>query len=314
MKNKKLMNISSFPFDYYLDQITNLLIIIFNKNYLISNCNQTFLKITGQSQNDLKQNNHLENYLINTKINDLLLPKTNKFKEQILQFKDVRINIFKAKSYIFKVNTDYILIGQQEKSNKNLMEEVTRLNNELTNKSRQLTKKNIKLKKQKEKIKKLLRTDDLTNLNNRRSFNQFYDTLFSISQRYNDALSLIMFDLDNFKHFNDQYGHQAGDDLLKEIGKLLNKNTRKEDIAARIGGEEFYILLPNTKKQKSKNIAERLRRKISEISLDCISETATASFGVVELKQDESQDDFLIRVDTALYQAKNKGKNRIEVL
>lgn len=172
-----------------------------------------------------------------------------------------------------------------------------------------------KLALQFQKIDHQARTDTLTGISNRRDFYEQASRAIHFAQKQDEAFSLIMFDLDNFKNMNDTYGHLIGDDLLMDISALIQKNIRSTDLFARWGGEEFILGLLKTDKEQAFNVAEKLREAIAsaEFSKDL---HITASFGVVQLNKDnnENMQDVLKLVDQAMYQAKERGKNCTVVL
>lgn len=155
------------------------------------------------------------------------------------------------------------------------------------------------------------RVDELTGLFNRRAFYEYGKILANNSQRNKDALAMIIMDLDNFKMVNDSFGHAAGDVALKQIGQILLKRLRKSDIFARIGGEEFGMLLPLTSLNEAAQLAEELRKVVqsSAVSYEDKNFTITASFGV---SSGISDIDTLVRqADMAMYQSKDAGRNAI---
>ena len=163
----------------------------------------------------------------------------------------------------------------------------------------------------KEKAEQLARIDELTGLYNRRAFYEYGKVLANNSQRNKDELAMIHMDIDNFKTINDSFGHAAGDEALKQIGQILLQRLRKSDIFARIGGEEFGMLLPLTSLNKAARLAEDLRKVIAETTLTFENEsiTLTASFGVTSGISDI---DTLVRqADMAMYQSKESGRNTV---
>jgi diguanylate cyclase (GGDEF)-like protein len=124
-----------------------------------------------------------------------------------------------------------------------------------------------------------------------------------------------MFDIDHFKDFNDTYGHDGGDTLLKILGDFLKQNTRSEDIACRYGGEEFVVVLPNTHLQNAIQKAESLRTGVSKMSVTHLGKAlraCTISIGVATFPQNgQTAEELLKSVDNALYTAKRKGRNRV---
>jgi diguanylate cyclase (GGDEF)-like protein len=153
-------------------------------------------------------------------------------------------------------------------------------------------------------------TDFLTGIRNRRHFQQSIEEESKRAKRYASPLSMVIFDIDYFKQVNDEYGHNVGDEVLIEYTKLVDSVLRANDIFCRIGGEEFIILLPNTKRDDAALIAEKLRQMI-ESSKKIIP--ITMSFGVVEYIKGEETEAIFKRADKALYKAKDSGRNIVVV-
>ena len=153
-------------------------------------------------------------------------------------------------------------------------------------------------------------TDSLTGLLNRRGFNRAVETELARSQRSEQCFSVLIGDCDLFKHLNDRLGHTAGDEALVAIGWMLGAHQRRFDVAARIGGEEFAMILPETDQHEAYVVAERLRTRISEAFADQ-AEQLTMSFGVATYPAHATTDDGLLRAaDDALYAAKALGRDR----
>lgn len=154
------------------------------------------------------------------------------------------------------------------------------------------------------------RTDPLSGLANRRAFDETLKRKCAQARRNHKPLSLIMVDLDHFKRVNDEYGHPVGDEVLVQLAKLLQQGIREYDIAARFGGEEFAIVLPETAGIAARDLAERLRQTLHAETWPV--PTVTASFGVAESAGDTCAPDALIQLaDEALYRAKETGRNRV---
>lgn len=155
-------------------------------------------------------------------------------------------------------------------------------------------------------------TDPLTSIYNRLHFGHFLDAEIDRVKRYGGTFSIIFFDLDRFKEVNDEYGHLVGDEVLKRVAEIVEKANRNADIFARYGGEEFIILAPATDIAGARVHAERLRNDIEHHRFSEISHL-TCSFGVAEYKPDADDVTSLFkRADTALYNAKKLGRNRVE--
>jgi diguanylate cyclase (GGDEF)-like protein len=157
-------------------------------------------------------------------------------------------------------------------------------------------------------------TDALTGLMNRRAFMEWAVRDVRRSQRYRDPFSVIIIDVDHFKQINDKRGHNTGDIVLANVGKLLAQSLRSCDVVARWGGEEFVIALPSTPLQGAVEVAERARLELENANiLDPRRERVpvTASFGVAQLSQDEVIEQLVDRADRAMYAAKSAGRNRV---
>ena len=164
-------------------------------------------------------------------------------------------------------------------------------------------------------LERLSLLDPLTGIANRRHFEERAFSEISRLDRYGTPLTVVAFDIDHFKRVNDTYGHAAGDRVLVEIAAIVRRCLRPNDLIARIGGEEFALLLPATDKSGALVIAERVRAELEGMSISFrdIEIRVTASFGAAEhLRGARQLDDALLRADVALYRAKRNGRNRIE--
>ncbi len=155
--------------------------------------------------------------------------------------------------------------------------------------------------------------DEKTNLYNNKFFENILDMEIEKAQRGNQKLSLFIIDIDFFKKVNDTYGHLKGDEFLVRLANVLKKQLRKSDIAARFGGEEFFVLLPETSLEKAKKITSRLR---GAIKLDKVLKKykITVSGGLTQFRKRDSKKRFKERADKALYKAKHAGRDRFVVL
>jgi len=164
------------------------------------------------------------------------------------------------------------------------------------------------------KLRKLVATDDMTGLFNRRFFSDQVERALADTKRHGTPLSLTMVDIDYFKRVNDTYGHPTGDEVIIEMAQLLKRGTRISDCCARIGGEEFAILLPETTLSQAEQIAEQLRANIEQTPIavqggQSLSITVTA--GIATAEAGDSWTQLLGRADKALYRGKQSGRNRV---
>lgn len=159
-------------------------------------------------------------------------------------------------------------------------------------------------------------TDFLTKLSNRRYFDNAFIQLIETSRISDDPLCLIVADIDHFKKFNDTWGHQTGDQVLKLVAGTLRENVKGQDLIARYGGEEFCIAVPNTSLKDSVTLADNIRiaiskRKLINKATNVELGRITMSFGVAEYVSPLSLEDLFKKADAALYEAKNTGRNRV---
>lgn len=153
--------------------------------------------------------------------------------------------------------------------------------------------------------------DKLTGLFNRNRFDEIYTKEIKRTKRYNNELSIIIFDIDDFKMVNDTYGHQIGDEVLKEIARITLNGVREQDINVRWGGEEFLILLPQTNITGAVTVASKIKSAIKEHIFTDKSLKITASFGVSQLLEEDDEISLISRSDKLLYEAKKTGKDKV---
>ena len=185
----------------------------------------------------------------------------------------------------------------------------------------QLKKTEAALQTANQKLERLVNLDGLTQIRNRRSFERVIQREWKRLRREGGELSLILCDVDDFKAFNDTYGHQAGDDCLRNIANVLNsKIERPADLAARYGGEEFAVILPNTSTKGAFNKAESFRKTIEMLFIPHVNSSTgdyvTVSFGVSTFIPDDNTfpDALISNADEALYKAKESGRNKVVAL
>lgn len=158
-------------------------------------------------------------------------------------------------------------------------------------------------------LKYLANTDPMTHLFNFRHFTSTLDNEILRSQRYNRPVCLLLIDIDDFKSYNDEFGHLQGDILLKEVARMLTDGCREVDVVCRYAGDEFVIIMPETNKDQAFIVAQRLMNNMEKLTL---SKPMTFSIGGASYGQGTDRRDLIMKTDQALYEAKNKGKNQIK--
>jgi two-component system, chemotaxis family, response regulator WspR len=167
-------------------------------------------------------------------------------------------------------------------------------------------------------LQRLTNVDGLTGLSNRRYFNEFSGPQWKLAIREKSPIGILMVDVDNFKKYNDTYGHLAGDEVLKGVGAAMQKSvSRPTDLPARFGGEEFVVLLPASPLESVRTVGERLRANVEELGIPHVASTVcghvTVSVGgaVTIPAPDATLISLIEAADQALYEAKETGKNRL---
>ena len=167
-----------------------------------------------------------------------------------------------------------------------------------------------------EQSKEIAIQDQLTDMLNRRGVSEYGAKAYATARRLDRPVAVIMSDIDRFKKINDKFGHATGDLALVHFANILKIKRRVEDILARVGGEEFALILPGTKLEDAMQIADDLCRRLEEspFEIDGVSHTMTASFGVASLSsKDSCLSDVIVRADRALYRSKRAGRNRVDL-
>jgi diguanylate cyclase (GGDEF)-like protein len=171
-----------------------------------------------------------------------------------------------------------------------------------------------------EKLEQLATTDPLTGLNNRRFFHLEGERIYDLAQRYDHSICVMTFDLDHFKEINDRFGHHSGDEVLMEVADLIKMTSRKSDIVARFGGDEFFVLLPESTNGYAVALAKRLQAKLKEDPFDLEGNliSISFSFGIASCEPGKpealSLDALMRQADLQLYEAKKGGRDQIRMI
>jgi diguanylate cyclase (GGDEF)-like protein len=213
---------------------------------------------------------------------------------------------FRRKEIILKI----ISISKKIKNNEHIENESSIISeiNFLINSYNQMFKNlNTQIKVNKE----MSYIDALTQVKNRKAYDEKLKELVSLYKRYKTIFSIAILDIDDFKKVNDTHGHSVGDLVLKDVAKLLTSTIRSTDMLFRIGGEEFIIIFPNTALVNSEEVAQEIRKKIKSNLKVAKNDKLTVSIGITEINCKDSEDTIFGRIDTFLYNSKNNGKDKI---
>jgi diguanylate cyclase (GGDEF)-like protein len=232
----------------------------------------------------------------------------------LLNRADGQHNPITLEAALIRCSGAVLLLGTEEHHyDAKFQTEILKLTNELSVMMRESVRKNRELQEANKKIERLACTDALTGLANRRTLHEALLREIARAERYDGSLSIVIADLDHFKSINDRHGHMTGDRFLARVAVVFEKQVRKYDLAARFGGEEFILLLPETSTDGAIVTAERVREGVAEIELPGCPRRLTVSLGVAAWRRGESPESLVDRADGALYAAKRAGRNRIEV-
>jgi diguanylate cyclase len=286
------------------------------------------LVATGQALTDERCEEIHSRYLSDTSENERVRQAGDKIQTTI---KEVTGFVSNVKEATTKYNTRLNDMSDKIKQKKNIsQEEVQNILNDVVQGTQDMMKQNQTLEDELNKSSKAMRelqrdlelvrkealTDGLTNLSNRKAFDAEIRRVAREAHKDGTAFSLLMLDIDHFKSFNDNYGHQVGDQVLRLVARTLTDGVKGRDMAARFGGEEFAILLPETNINAAVKVAEYLRRAVA--GKEVINRNSgdklgriTLSGGVAQYVAGESVEDMIERADAALYTAKHNGRNQV---
>lgn len=262
---------------------------------------QNFLRAAQSSRNHQHKNH--------TSLNDSVCQTINDIEESLAQSEhldELKQSISHKMHSIVTALADYEAAEQRREAE--LVGELAQLGDKLQEMEQQSNKMRAKLESQKQ----LARRDSVTQLPNRAAYDERIQFEFARWERYEAPFTLLLGDIDHFKTINDQHGHMAGDKVLKLVAQTLSQTLRETDFAARFGGEEFAILLPNTAADDAMRVAEKLRQAVAACPFHRRGKevAVTISFGLSEIAPTDRLETLFERVDHALYQAKQQGRNR----
>ncbi len=232
--------------------------------------------------------------------------------EGIINIGEVHTGCRSVKGAIYRYQQQWLLVAEHDISGlEKLNAAVIALNDELADTQRALIKANRELQRKEKEITALMLSDPLTGIANRRSFDLRIKEEIERHHRYGHPLCLAIGDIDHFKKVNDSFGHDIGDEVICRFAHTLRDHKRSSDFVARIGGEEFMLILAETSADQAWVIVNRLRQVFESQTYTAIDRPITASFGLSELQLNDDYASLIKRADLGLYQSKEKGRNQV---
>jgi len=288
------------------------LVLITNEEYVLTHCSESLkekLHLPGEAEGS-----HLGSVLCPLEGEEVSLTLSGSSQNLVPQVFKLCYAQDLFRCYAHKIDGGYLVLGDKMGSTENeILDSMSHLNNELSQMSRELSKKNRELERANERITQLARTDALTGLANRGYFQERFQEIFSLTERHDLELTLLLADLDHFKRINDTYGHDIGDKVLQAFGSILASESRTEDLPARFGGEELIIMLPKTSAPEATAICHRLRGELIHAAILPEADYVTFSAGIAEYAEGDTEASLLKKADDALYRAKESGRDRCVV-
>lgn len=232
--------------------------------------------------------------------------------EGIINVGDINTACRSLIGVVHRTGNQLLIVGEYDVAEMEMLNaQVIELNEQLTVTQRELARSHRKLQESETSLRTQSLKDPLTGLANRRCLMDFLQNSMERYKRYQEPFSVIMIDIDFFKQVNDDFGHDVGDEVLLAFSALTQSVIRNVDLVARLGGEEFIIVLPQTSLEGAMTKAEQLRAAIGKFDFGSIQRGITASFGVAEYQSSDNVSILLKQVDMAMYASKNGGRNRV---
>ena len=249
----------------------------------------------------------------------LVLQSVCVFRPALARMRQCVAELLNAQTCIEQQNTELrannALLEAQQAELEAQQDELAAQQDELEQQARERERHNTELRLLNQLLEQRATTDGLTGLKNHSAFRRELEKMAELAAHNHRPLSVILLDVDHFKQYNDMYGHPGGDEVLRQVARLLQCGARATDVVARYGGEEFIVLLPETDALKAGEVAESLRHALATHTWE--ARAVTASFGVASFAPDASDtadaSELIDRADRALYHAKRQGRNRVQL-
>lgn len=311
---------------WLLKELNTTIALITDSQGFVIDCNRGFNFLIS-SESELKKNRgqaiiehdwNVRDCFVQPAFSDLVLFESQRIDEPvyqgILNIGDPDHMCRSITGSVYRHDNKILLIGEHDIADlEKLSSSVVELNNELAQAQRNLVKANRDLKRNETKIIEMMLTDPMTEIANRRHFSQKLEEEFKRHIRIKQPFCLAMGDIDLFKQVNDTYGHDVGDTVICQFAHAMRDNKRDSDFVARVGGEEFIMLLPHTEISQAKALIDRIRAVFSDMAIENIEYSVTASFGITQLRDGDTAEDIIKRADQCLYKAKENGRNQVSI-
>ena len=304
-----------------LRSVTSVVVAVIDDQGFVLDANDGFDYIASNIKNfpRKKSEQNVRDLFLNPTFNQLLTTKPDNNKAII--YKGI-INLgvgsgiaSSIKGAILRDFNKLVVFGSYDISElEQLNIAVTQLNEELAVIQRDLMKANRKLQQKEKEITKLMLTDPLSGIANRRHFDTVFSQEYERNKRYFKAeksFCLVSADIDHFKLVNDTWGHDVGDIIIRCFAQTMQQHKRSSDFVARVGGEEFMIILPETSLDNGYLVINRIREVFKSMVYEGVDKQITASFGVAQFSEDDTPEQLIKKTDIALYQAKDTGRDKV---
>ncbi len=296
-----------------LENLTAVVVALVSEDGRLLHTNHGCRRILQLIGKNLTQTGDIEEFFIRPTLAELLSIAPNSdlpIYEGIINVGDSRVHCHSLIGAIHRQGNQILMVGEYDVAGMEVLNaQVIELNAQLSTTQRELARNNRKLQASEARLTSLSLSDPLTGLANRRRLMEFLEHEINRFNRYHEPFSVIMADIDYFKKVNDEFGHDMGDKVLQGFSKLMQANMRDVDLVARLGGEEFVIVMQKTSLNEATEKAQTLRTSTKQLSFEGMQRGITTSFGVAEFTSVDDAHTLLKRVDQAVYASKNSGRD-----
>lgn len=300
-----------------LSSLVAVVMAVITEDGRLQQANRGLRRILNVADDMLPETMDVRRFFIQPSFQQLLSMQAeagNPVYEGILNIGDINAQCHSLIGQVHRSGSQLLVIGEYDVADmERLNAQVIELNEKLAFAQRNLARANRKLQASEAQLINMSLTDPLTGLANRRRLMEFLQNELERNRRYQEPFSVIMADIDFFKKVNDSFGHDMGDKVLTGFASLMKDSIRSVDLVARLGGEEFIIVMQNTSLEEATAKAEKLRAKTEQLDFDGMPHGITASFGVADFLGSSDVSTLLKHVDEAVYASKHGGRNRVSI-